>query len=465
MTIDVRSMAVNRSQVPIIVKKIETTFQKTDTLQSQSLTFNKPFSYKATIVVPKDSPFTQPFWLKIPNNGKMYSYTDQSQIYKTESPPALTTRFDLEIKGIMLSYEIPVLHRWNDAIKGEQFRPFIIQPRLSVSINKSTYIFAGSKSHEIEVNIKSTGKGLTGHIQLELPAGWKTTPEHHSYKLDESGDQVIKKFRIEPTSGAQSGVASAVAVSSTGRKYRDEIIEIQYDHIPPQTVLQPAKAHLVNLDITVLPGRIGYIMGSGDEIPEALSQLGYTVDLLSDEDLERKILLDYETIICGIRAFNTRNELVRLQKRLITYVENGGTWIVQHNTRFGNQANQIGPYPFSASGRDRISDENAPIQMLVPDHQIFNYPNKITNGDFENWVQERGLYFADSWEGKLYPLLAGNDKGENSKLGGLLFAQYGKGVFIFTAYSWFRQLPAGVPGAYRLFVNMISAKGNNESEP
>jgi hypothetical protein len=184
------------------------------------------------------------------------------------------------------------------------------------------------------------------------------------------------------------------------------------------------------------------------------------VVLLSDQDLEQKDLSVFDAIICGVRAFNTREELVRLQKRLITYVEQGGTWIVQHNTRFGFEVGQIGPYPFSTTGRDRISDENASLKILVPDHQLFNYPNKITQADFDNWVQERGLYFADSWEGKLIPLLSGNDKGEPSKLGGLLYAPYGKGVFIFTAYSWFRQLPAGVPGAYRLFVNMISAKGN-----
>jgi hypothetical protein len=140
-------------------------------------------------------------------------------------------------------------------------------------------------------------------------------------------------------------------------------------------------------------------------------------------------------------------------------VAEGGTWIVQHNTRFGTQVKQIGPYPFNTSGRDRISEENAKITILIPDHPLFNYPNKITENDFDGWVQERGLYFAQSWEGKLYPLLSGNDHNEPAKLGGLLYARYGKGVFIFTAFSWFRQLPAGVPGAYRLFVNIISASG------
>jgi hypothetical protein len=243
-----------------------------------------------------------------------------------------------------------------------------------------------------------------------------------------------------------------------GKVYNQKIIEIEYDHIPLQTVLKTAQTRLINLDINILPGRIGYIMGSGDDIPEALMQLGYQVDLLSDADLNKKDLSIYDAIICGIRAFNTREQLGRQQRRLIQYVEDGGTWIVQHNTRFGTQVEQIGPYPFTASGRDRIAEEDAPIQILIPDHPVFHYPNEITERDFEGWVQERGLYFAENWQGKLYPLLAGNDKNEPSKLGGLLYAHYGKGIFIFTAYSWFRQLPAGVPGAYRLFVNLISAK-------
>jgi LmbE family N-acetylglucosaminyl deacetylase len=459
MTINVRSMVVNRSDVPIILEKIETTYQENDTLISKNLKGNKPFSYKQTILIPANAPFTQPFWLEKPSNGKIYTFSDKNQIHLAESPPALSTKFFFKIDELEFKYDIPVKNRWNDAIKGEQFRPFIIRPRLSVAIDKPTYIFAGSSSHDIEVRVKATSMDLEGQLQLELPDGWDVQPDFFSFKLEQEGDQVVKQFQVKPGSMAKSGDAGLIAIVKNGTSYRDEIIEFGYDHIPLQTVLQPAQSHLVNLDITVLPGHIGYIMGSGDEIPEALIQLGYQVDLLSDQDLEKNDLSNYDAIICGIRAFNTRKELGRLQKRLIIYVANGGTWIVQHNTRFGNQVEQIGPYPFSTSGRDRIADENAPLQILVPDHQLFNYPNKITQKDFENWVQERGLYFANSWEGKLYPLLAGNDQGETSKLGGLLYARYGEGVFIFTAFSWFRQLPAGVPGAYRLFVNMISSKG------
>ena len=197
-------------------------------------------------------------------------------------------------------------------------------------------------------------------------------------------------------------------------------------------------------------------MGPGDEIPQALEQVGYQVDLLSDEDIESQNLSKYDAIICGVRAFNTREALQSLQVRLDDYVKDGGTWIVQHNTRFGYRPDEIGPYSFEI-GRDRIADETAKLEFINPDNPILNKPNKISQEDFEGWVQERGLYFADKWDKAFQPILKGNDKGENETQGALLYAKYGNGVFIYSGLSFFRQLPAGVPGAYRLFVNMISA--------
>ncbi len=456
--IEVESMILNRTNIPILIRYIENTYYKSDSLLLQLLETNIPFSKKLQITVPADAPYTQPFWLQLPNDGKMFSFKESSIIYQADTPPALKTTFYIEINGLPLDYEVPVVHRWNDAIEGEQIRPFVIRPKINISIDKPSYIFAGSKSHNINFRITSNSNNVQGSVQLETPYGWKIQPAQHTFNILSPGDQIVRRFQVQPGTDAKSGIASMKATALDGKEFKNTIIEIDYNHIPLQTVLQPAQTNLVHLDIVVPAGNIGYIMGSGDEIPDALTQLGYKVELLSDEVLEKSDLSVYDAIICGIRAFNTRKELIRLQKRLINYVEDGGTWIVQHNTRFGFDVDQIGPYSFSTSGRDRVSDENAPIQILQPDHRIFNYPNKITKLDFENWVQERGLYFADSWDDNLVPLLSGNDPGENTKLGGLLYSTYGKGVFIFTGYSWFRQLPAGVPGAYRIFVNMISAK-------
>jgi hypothetical protein len=290
-----------------------------------------------------------------------------------------------------------------------------------------------------------------------VPDGWQVIPKQKLFSFKEAGEKQQLSFNVKPLSKASMGILE-VQAHVDEKMYNQQIIAIAYDHIGKHSVLIPAQAKLVRLEINRVPRKIGYIMGSGDDIPQALRQIGYTVDLLSDEDVALLDLTRYDVIICGVRAFNTRKSLQNGQDRLNAFVKQGGTWIVQHNTRFGFQAAQIGPYPFKATGRDRISQEEAPLQILMPEHPIFNYPNKITSRDFEGWVQERGLYFADSWEGKLYPLLAGKDTGEPAKLGGLLYARYGKGIFIYTAYSWFRQLPAGVPGAYRLFVNMISAE-------
>jgi hypothetical protein len=375
-----------------------------------------------------------------------------------ENGDEIKSKFFLNIFNTSFEYEVPAKHRWTDAVNGEQFRPFVIRPELSLSVEQPTYVFAKGKSHYVNVNIKTNTKNAIGRIYLSLPNGWHSEPAEYNFNLEEKDDQANFAFKISTNNNTESGTAKLIA-EMNGKTFTDQIIEIDYSHIPLQTVLQPAKTKLVKLDIEFEPKRIGYIMGSGDDIPLSLTQLGYELDLLTDDDLDNKDLSIYDVIICGIRAFNTREQLGRQQKRLIEFVEQGGTWIVQHNTRFGTQVEQIGPFPFSTRGRDRIADETAPLQILMPDHQVFNSPNKITEKDFEDWVQERGLYFAESWGGKLYPLLAGSDKGEPSKLGGLLYANYGKGVFIFTAYSWFRQLPAGVPGAYRLFVNLISAKG------
>lgn len=459
MEITVRSMIVNRSDVPVKIKNFDLTYLHEKVSFDEYLKNNKSFNIKEVVTIPDFVPYSQPYWLENSNDGKMYSIKNEKLNGEAESPPALSAKFSLIFDDLPLDFEIPVVHRWNDAVKGEQIRPFIIQPELSLATEKPTYIFGDNKSQNIHVNLTAHKDSLSGELNLSLPTGWKSIPDKITFALNNKGDKKLFTFDVSPGKNSQSGRLTCIA-KINGRTFSQEMIEIKYDHIYPQAVLQPAQAKLVKLDIRVEPRIIGYIMGSGDDIPESLGQLGYEVTLLSENDLENHNLSKYDVIICGVRAFNVRENLESQQKRLINFVENGGTWIVQHNTRFGSQVQQIGPYPFSTSGRDRISEENAPVEILVPGHSVFTYPNIITQNDFNGWVQERGLYFADSWQGKLYPLLASHDNGEPSKLGGLLYAKYGKGVFIYTAYSWFRQLPAGVPGAIRLFVNLISAKGN-----
>ena len=456
--IDVRSLAIKRTDIPVQLEKVNVTYAQNDSILNKDLDLYKSFTVKQTIRIPKEASYTQPFWLRKSGTENMFALPGDEYIGLAENPPALTARFKLKIFNTKLYYDIPVRYRWTDAVKGEQFRDFLIRPGLNISVENPTYVFAADNTKIINVSVEAREKNIAGNLFLALPDGWQATPHKFAFKMHKEGEKSTFTFQVQPVPGAKNGDMLAKAETDDG-VFSNQIIEIDYNHIDAQTVLQPAKSRLVNLDIKIEPRKIGYIMGSGDDIPQALSQLGYAIDLLSDDDLAAKDLANYDVIICGIRAFNTRESLGKQQ--LIDFVNQGGTWIVQHNTRFGFQVAQIGPYPFRVTGRDRISQENAPIRILMPEHQVFNYPNKITDKDFADWVQERGLYFADSWEGKLYPLLAGNDQGEPSKLGGLLYAPYGKGVFIYSAYSWFRQLPAGVPGAYRLFINMISAKGKS----
>ncbi|MCB9257775.1 MAG: PIG-L family deacetylase [Ignavibacteriales bacterium] len=458
--IDVKSMIVNRSNFPIVIEEIATTFSNSKKDLTQNLELNKPVNSKENISIPFDQEYTTPYWLKEKHNNFWFTISEENMV-KPKLKPTISTKFKVKINGETFIYEVPTVHRWNDAVNGEQIRPFAILPEISLSVDQNSLVFPNGKTHVVNVNVISKIDSANGKLKIDLPNEWQLEPKSIDFSIVKKGDKKSFSFKITPSVKAISGEAKILA-EMNGKVYRNEIIEIDYPHIDYQRVLKPVELNLVRLDIKIEPRKIAYIMGSGDEIPQSLTQIGFNVDILTDEDLDNKDISDYDVIICGVRAFNTRQDLARQQTKLIEFVKNGGTWIVQHNTRFGFQVDQIGPYPFSTNGRDRIAEEDAKLEILVPKHQIFNFPNKITQKDFEGWVQERGLYFADSWEGKLYPLLAGNDEGEPSKLGGLLYANYGKGAFIFTALSWFRQLPAGVPGAYRLFVNIISAKGSNE---
>jgi hypothetical protein len=234
------------------------------------------------------------------------------------------------------------------------------------------------------------------------------------------------------------------------------LVEIAYPHTGNATLFPEARILAVRLPLDVPGGRIGYVMGAGDEIPVFLRGIGYDVVEFDDEMLESADLSSYAAIVTGVRAYNTRERLPYARSRLMEYVRDGGTLIVQYNVTSGLLTEDIGPFPFTI-GRERIADETARISFVDPDHQLLHFPNEISDADFDGWVQERGLYFARHWDESYEPVLSGHDPGESDAAGGLLFTRYGEGVFIYSGYAWFRQLPAGVPGAYRLFVNMISA--------
>ena len=284
---------------------------------------------------------------------------------------------------------------------------------------------------------------------------WSVFPKEIPFNLGKKGEEQFFNFTVTPPKSQSEGVIIPEATVNN-KVYTDEIITINYDHIPTQTVILPAEAKLVKLDIKKKGQSIGYIEGAGDVVPESLTQIGYNVTTLSPEKINQESIKSFDAIVIGIRAYNTVELLKFKQPILLEYVKNGGTLVVQYNTNKRLKVTEnLGPYSLELS-RDRVTDEHAKVSVLAKEHPVMNTPNKITDKDFEGWVQERGLYFPNQWSKEYTPILSMHAKGETSKEGSLLVAEYGKGYYVYTGLSFFREFPAGVPGAYRLFANILS---------
>ncbi|HEX7528687.1 MAG TPA: hypothetical protein VF425_06220, partial [Thermoanaerobaculia bacterium] len=289
-------------------------------------------------------------------------------------------------------------------------------------------------------------------------AGFSASPAEVPFAFTARGEERTIFFTVTPPSGAAVTAAATIAAEAVvnGKVFSKGVVRVDYPHIPQQTLFPPAEARVLRLDVKAPQAPVGYVMGSGDEVPEALRQMGYTVTLLSDDELENGDLSRYAAIVTGIRAYNTRPRLKLAETRLMDYVERGGTLVAQYNTTGDLVTENLGPYPFKLA-RDRVTVEEAPVRFVNPTSSLLTFPNKLAPADFDGWVQERGLYFPGTWDPRYETVIESHDPGESDKPGGLLFARHGKGAFVYTGYAFFRQLPAGVPGAYRLFVNLVSA--------
>jgi hypothetical protein len=355
-----------------------------------------------------------------------------------------------------LIYRVPVVYRWTDPVRGEQVRSVDVVPEVTATLGSNVYLFAEAKPRQVAVSLHDFGGAETAVVRLLAPAGWKTDPPSIPVAFDKKDDEARVTFTVTPPPNETTAALTAEVELKSGAKLHMSLTEISYPHIPQVRLFGEAQARLVRAEVKKRGARIGYIMGSGDEVPDALRQIGYNVTLLTDADLESGSFAGYDAIVAGVRAYNTRKRLRVAHPKLMDYVSAGGTYVVQYNTT-DEMVSDPGPYPFKLS-RDRVTVEQAPVRFVHPDHPLLNTPNRITASDFDAWVQERGLYFTTNWDPRYTTILASNDPGEPEKEGGELYAHYGKGTFIYTSYAWFRQLPAGVPGAYRLFANMVSAK-------
>jgi LmbE family N-acetylglucosaminyl deacetylase len=431
---------LNRSITPIALKKISFSLSMSDSTTSTNLKTNEALEILMKLAIPENTPFSNPYWLE---GGFV---TDQLYVYTT-----------IDISGTEFTYQIPLLYRWTDRVKGEQYRSLEVIPPVMMNFAQPVYLFNGSKDQHIAVHLKSGRDKVSGSLRLDLPDSWRSAPQHIDFSFTDKYEEQTHYFTLSSDHEETRGPLRMQA-SINGKEYNRGYYEMNYDHIPKRTVFPVTESQLVKLNLNKKGHAIGYIMGAGDDIPPVLEQLGYQVTLLDENNLDNSDLSQFDAVITGIRAYNTNDRLVTNYEKMMRYVETGGTLIVQYSTTWGLLTDQIGPYAFSI-GRGRVTREEAPVTFTDPAHTLLNYPNKITNEDFQEWIQERGLYFAGEWDDRYQTVLSCNDPGENGLKGGLLYARYGKGVFIYTGYSWFRQMPAGVPGAIRLFVNLISAGG------
>ncbi|MCT4630767.1 MAG: LmbE family protein, partial [Winogradskyella sp.] len=406
--------------------------------------------------------YTTPYWLNKKSSLGMYHVENTEWIGKPETPRALKVDFNLTIEGTPITITKPVVYRYSKPDKGELYRPFEIIPEVSASISDKVFIFENDQQKEIEITVKAGHDAIEGYVQMAYPNDWSVYPEKQKIEIVNKGDIQKVIFTVIPPKGQSEGLITPM-VNINDEFYTDELIEIDYSHIPYQTVLMPSVSKVVRLDIKKRGNNIGYIEGAGDVVPESLRQIGYNVTIIKPEQITTENLVNFDAIVVGIRAYNILDELKFKQKYLLDYVKEGGNMIVQYNTNRRIKTSNIAPYELKLS-RDRVTDENAEVQILEPNHSLLNFPNKITIQDFEGWVQERGLYFPNQWSNEFTPLLAMNDKGETSKKGSLLIAKYGKGNYIYTGLSFFREFPAGVSGAYKLFANLLSAGKEENSK-
>lgn len=461
--------AINRSTASLELEHIHIKQLAKDSSMMLALSNNQNHQWSMQFDLPTDMPITNAYWLNQKASLGMYTVNEQELIGQAQTPAAIQVDFLLKVKNSAtgksekLQITKDVVFKSTDPVKGERYSPFEITPAAFVALDEQVYIFSDTRPQEISVTVGSERDQINGKLTLEHPESWKVEPAYYDVSLNKKGQESQFKFTLYPPKGQEE--ANIYPKLSVGEQdFTRRKLKITYDHIPTQTLLLDAKAKVVRLEIEKKGQYIGYLMGAGDDIPQALEQIGYSVSLLEDRDMNLERLKTFDAVIIGVRAYNTLDRMPIYQDHLMKYVEEGGTLIVQYNThrRLKVPNGEIGPYPFTIS-RDRVTVEEAKVNILAPEHAVMNTPNKITAKDFEGWVQERGLYFPNEWSDEYTPILSCHDPDESAKKGGLLVAEYGEGHYIYTGYSWFRELPAGVAGAYRIFTNLISL--GNDAKP
>jgi LmbE family N-acetylglucosaminyl deacetylase len=446
---------INRSAVPVKLTRITASYIGWDTAMSVDLLNNKVLNFRSLRKFTSGVSYTDPYWLRDKHGIGLYSVGDKAMIGRPDSPPAAVAVFHFEVAGERLDLERPLVFRWTDPVKGELSRPLESVPPVFVNLSGKVFLFRDAGTVPVTVTVKSAlDRKAKGSVRLILPPGWKSEPASQEFELTRREQELSLTFSVTPSASEASEILSAEAVVE-GKVCRNSLVTVTYDHIPPQIYLPPAEAKLIRINLKKEGATVAYIRGAGDEAPAALRAMGYQVWEMKDDEVTPVNLRKVDAVVVGIRALNTNDRIRYFMPDLLDYVQAGGTLVMQYNNNFGIDADTFSPFPLTL-GRDRVTQEDAEVRMLKPEHPALTYPNKISSADFAGWVQERGLYFPSKWDPAFEALLSSNDRGEPARDGGLLIAKYGAGHYVYTSYSWFRQLPEGVPGAYKLFANLVS---------
>ncbi|MDR7211509.1 PIG-L family deacetylase [Flavobacterium piscis] len=455
-TIQLNLEAINRSAVDMQLVSVTSSPDNKTTVQNSVLKNNNDQKLKLEIQLPNTLEYTQPYWLKENATVGMYTVSNQENIGVPDIIRQIKVIFNVRINNIGIPFERTVVYKYNDGVKGEMYNFPDIIPEVTSSILEKVLIFKDEKSKMIPVKVRAGKDDIKGKLQLELPKNWIVSPKQIPFTLSKKGMEQTFYFEVTPPANFEEAVAKSIVIVDNQRFDKDEII-IDFEHITKQMVLKPAESKFLKIDLKTTGDAIGYIMGAGDEVPESLTQMGYKVTILKPEEITPEKLDSFNVVITGVRTYNTINALANKQSILFDFVKKGKTMIVQYNTNGRLITDKIAPYPLKISN-DRVTEENAKITFLAPNHPVLNMPNKITTKDFEGWTQEQGLYYPNQFDAAFTPILSSHDKGESAKNGALLVAPYGKGYYIYTGLSFFRELPEGVSGAYRLLSNIISLK-------
>jgi LmbE family N-acetylglucosaminyl deacetylase len=461
---------VNRAEVAILPRALTLRTPKGwenagGKLESASLGYNQRLSLQFSVGIPDNAEYTRPYWLRSNElRDHIYQINKPEDLHLPFSPPDVVGAFDYEVDGVRFALTAPAQTVYVDPPWGEQRRLLTVAPALNVAISPRVGVAPiadAQSSLNVSVVVGSNVKGVAaGKVRLRLPNGWTSTPAEHDFKFTHEGEAGAFSFKVSTPRAASGTNYTIQAVAEySGREFTEGYRVVVQRGLEPRHLYAPAAMDVRGVDVKVAPNlRVGYVMGVGDEVPKALEQIGVNVTMLGSQDLTMGNLDGFDAILIGIRATAVRDDLKTYSKRLLDYAQHGGVLIYQYQTQEFDGA-PYGPYPYKLTPRaEEVSEEDAKVTMLDPSNPIFTWPNKITAADFDGWVEERGSKWMTTWDERYKPLLESHDRQQPPQKGGLLYAEYGKGAFIYAAYAFYRQLPAGAQGGYRLFANIISLK-------